>query len=320
VLETARGGILREGLAFDHCDVAIVTNIGCGDHLGINEINTPEQLAEVKQSIVAAVPAHGTAVLNAADPLVVKMADTYPRRTIFFALEAENSVIIRHRFQGERVIFVRDGHIIRAEGLCEKIFMSLAEVPLTRGGTIGFQVENTLAAIAALWALAVEDEVIRRGCRTFIPSLEQNAGRFNILNLSGVTVIVDYGHNVDALKALLEGLRQFPNERRVVVYTSAGDRRDSDIIEQGRLLAAEFDEVWLYEGDYVRGREPGEIMRLLATGFQGSARVQRLESIYGHLKAVDFALASAKPGDLVMIQADTADETVAHLKSRYGAC
>ncbi|MFN9938564.1 MAG: UDP-N-acetylmuramyl tripeptide synthase, partial [bacterium] len=94
----------------------------------------------------------------------------------------------------------------------------------------------------------------------------------------------------------------------------------SDIIEQGRLLAAEFDEAWLYEGDYVRGREPGEIMRLLATGFQGSARVQRLESIYGHLKAVDFALASAKPGDLVMIQADTADETVAHLKSRYGAC
>jgi cyanophycin synthetase len=320
VLETARGGILREGLAFDHCDVAIVTNIGCGDHLGINEINTPEQLAEVKQSIVAAVPAHGTAVLNAADPLVVKMADTYPRRTIFFALEAENSVIIRHRFQGERVIFVRDGHIIRAEGPCEEIFMSLAEVPLTRGGTIGFQVENTLAAIAALWALAVEDEVIRRGCRTFIPSLEQNAGRFNVLNLSGVTVIVDYGHNVDALKALLEGLRQFPNERRVVVYTSAGDRRDSDIIEQGRLLAAEFDEAWLYEGDYVRGREPGEIMRLLATGFQGSARVQRLESIYGHLKAVDFALASAKPGDLVMIQADTADETVAHLKSKYGAC
>ena len=319
-LETARGGILREGLAFDHCDVAIVTNIGCGDHLGINEIDTPEQLAEVKQSIVAAVPAHGTAVLNAADPLVVKMADIYPRRTIFFALDAENSVIVRHRCQKGWAIFARDGHIIRAKGPREEVFMPLEEVPLTRGGRIRFQVENTLAAIAAMWALGVKDDVIRKGCRTFIPSLNQNAGRFNVLNLRGITVIVDYGHNVDALKALLDGLRQFPNERRLVVYTSAGDRRDSDIIEQGRLLAAEFDEVWLYEGDYVRGRETGEIMRLLATGLQGSARVQRIESICGHLKAVDLALASAKPDDLVLIQADTAEETVAHLKGKHGAC
>jgi len=197
--------------------------------------------------------------------------------------------------------------------------MPLDEVPLTRGGKIGFQVENTLAAIAAMWALGVDDEVIRKGCRTFVPSLDQNAGRFNVLDLKGVTVIVDYGHNVDALKALLEGLRQFPNKRRLVVYTSAGDRRDADIIEQGRLLAAEFDEAWLYEGDYVRGRESGEIMRLLASGLGGSARVKRIESILGHLKAVDLALASAQPGDLVMIQADTADETVAHLKDKHGA-
>lgn len=318
-LETARGGILREGLAFDHCDVAIVTNIGCGDHLGINEIDTPEQLAEVKQCIVAAVPASGTAVLNAADPLVVKMAETYPRRTIFFALDAENAVIVRHRIQGERVIFTRDHHIVRAEGPREDVFMPLEEIPLTRGGKIGFQVENTLAAVAAMWALGVDDEIIRQGCRTFIPSLDQNAGRFNVLDLNGVTVIVDYGHNVDALRALLDGLRQFNNQRRIVVYTSAGDRRDSDIIEQGRMLAAEFDEAWLYEGDYVRGRESGEIMKLLAQGLNGSSRTKRVESILGHLKAVDLALASAKSGDLVMIQADTAEETVAHLKQQHGA-
>ncbi|MBL9132721.1 MAG: hypothetical protein JNG86_16055, partial [Verrucomicrobiaceae bacterium] len=318
-LETARGGILREGLAFDHCDVAIVTNIGCGDHLGINEIDTPEQLAEVKQCIVAAVPASGTAVLNAADPLVVNMAENYPRRTIFFALDGENAVIVRHRIQGERAIFVREGHIIRAEGPREDIFMSLAEIPLTHGGKIGFQVENTLAAVAAMWALGLDDDVIRKGCRTFVPSLDQNAGRFNVLDLNGVTVIVDYGHNVDALRALLDGLRQFDNARRIVVYTSAGDRRDSDIIEQGRMLAADFDEAWLYEGDYVRGRESGEIMRLLAQGFHGSTRMKRIESILGHLKAVDLALESAKPGDLVMIQADTADETIQHMKAKHGA-
>ncbi len=319
VLETARGGILREGLAFDHCDVAVVTNIGAGDHLGINEIDTAEQLAEVKQCIVAAVSATGTAVLNAADPLVVKMAETYPRKTIFFALDEDNAVITRHRFQGERVIFIRSGQIIRATGPKEDVFMPLSEIPLTLGGLIGFQIENTLAAVAAAWALEINDDLIRQGARTFIPSMDQNAGRFNVLDLNGVTVIVDYGHNVDALRALLDGLRAFTNQHRIVVYTSAGDRRDSDIIEQGRMLAAEFDEAWLFEGDYVRGRESGEIMRLIATGFESAPRTKRIECIQGHLKAVDLALASAKPGDLVMIQADTADETVLHLKDKHGA-
>ncbi len=319
VLETARGGILREGLAFDHCDVAVVTNIGAGDHLGINEIDTAEQLAEVKQCIVAAVSATGMAVLNAADPLVVKMAETYPRKTIFFALDEDSAVISRHRFQGERVIFVRSGQIIRATGPKEDVFMPLSEIPLTLGGLIGFQIENTLASVAAAWALEINDDLIRQGARTFIPSMDQNAGRFNVLDLNGVTVIVDYGHNVDALRALLDGLRAFTNQRRIVVYTSAGDRRDSDIIEQGRMLAAEFDEVWLFEGDYVRGRESGEIMRLIATGFESAPRTKRIKCIQGHLKAVDLALASAKPGDLVMIQADTADETVMHLKDKHGA-
>lgn len=319
VLETARGGILREGLAFDHCDVAVVTNIGEGDHLGLNEIDTPEQLAEVKQCIVAAVPANGTAVLNAADPLVVNMAEAFQRRTIFFALDGDNAVIVEHRAAGERAIFIRDGHIVRADGSREDIFMPLADIPLTHGGKIGFQIENTLASVAAAWALGIDDDLIRQGARTFIPSLDQNAGRFNVLDLNGVTVIVDYGHNVDALRALLEGLRQFKNGRRIVVYTSAGDRRDSDIVEQGRILGSDFDEAWLYEGDYVRGRESGEIMRLLASGLQDAPRTRRIESIFGHLKAVDLALESAKAGDLVMIQADTADETVQHLKNKHGA-
>ncbi len=319
VLETARGGILREGLAFDHCDVAVVTNIGAGDHLGINEIDTAEQLAEVKQCIVAAVPANGTAVLNAADPLVVKMAETYPRRTIFFALDGENAVMVRHRIQGERVIFIRDGQIIRATGPSEDVFMPLSEIPLTLGGRIGFQIENTLASVAAVWALGMDDGLIRQGARSFVPSIDQNAGRFNVLNLRGITVIVDYGHNVDALRALLDGLRHFEHTRRIVVYTSAGDRRDSDIIEQGRMLGGEFDEAWLFEGDYVRGRESGEIMQLLAKGLENAVRTKRIELVLGHLKAVDLALESAKAGDLVMIQADTADETVQHLKTQYGA-
>jgi len=319
-LEIARGGILREGLPFDYCDVAVVTNIGEGDHLGLSEIETAEQLAEVKRCIVAAVPTTGTAVLNAADPLVVKMAEAYERRIIFFALDDENEVIQRHRETGGRAIFVRDGLIIRAEGAEESAFISLHEVPITHGGRVGFQVANTLAAVAAAWALGIKDEFIAQGVGSFNSTFKQSAGRFNVIEINEITVIVDYGHNVEALRALTDALKCFTNERRILVYSSAGDRRDIDIIGQGRTLAPHFDEAWLYEGDYTRNREPGEIMRLLSQGMNeagGTSRTVRIETIQGHLKAVDLALASAKPGDLVMIQADTAEETVLHLREKY---
>jgi cyanophycin synthetase len=319
VLEIARGGVLREGLPFDFCDVAVVTNIGEGDHLGLAEVHTPGELAAVKQTIVAAVAPTGTAVLNAADPLVVKMAENHPCRPLFFAIDGNHEAIRRHRELGGRAIFVRDGIIVRAVAADESPLLALHEVPLTHGGRINFQIENTLAALAAAWALGIDDDSILRGARSFSSSLDHSAGRFNMLDFFGINVIVDYGHNVDALRSLLEALNHFPNERRIVVYSSAGDRRDADIIAQGRMLAPHFDEVWLYEGDYVRGRQPGEIMTLITDGLNGASRVRRIECIHGHLKAVDLALASAKPGDLVMIQADTAYETVQHLRDRLAS-
>jgi len=319
VLEIARGGVLREGLPFDCCDVAVVTNIGEGDHLGLEEVHTPGELAAVKQTLVAAVSATGTAVLNAADPLVVKMVENHPCRALFFAIDGNHEVIQHHRGLGGRAVFVRDGFIMRAEGASESPFIALQDVPLTHGGRINFQIENTLAALAAVWALGMDDAIILRGARSFSSSLDQCAGRFNMLDFSGISVIIDYGHNVDALRALLDALNHFPNERRIVVYSSAGDRRDADIIEQGRMLAPHFDEVWLYEGDYARGRQPGEIMTLITQGLNGAIRARRIECIQGHLKAVDLALASAKPGDLVMIQADTAYETVQHLRGKLAA-
>lgn len=319
VLEIARGGVLREGLPFDWCDVAVVTNIGEGDHLGLAEIHTPGELAAVKQTIVTAVAPSGTAVLNAADPLVVKMAEDHSCRALFFAIDGNHEVIKRHREAGGRAIFVRDGFVMRAEGAWEDRFIALQDVPLTHGGRISFQIENTLAALAAAWALGLDDTSILRGASSFSSSLDHCAGRFNMLEYGGIDVIIDYGHNVDALRALLDALNHFPNKRRIVVYSSAGDRRDADIIEQGRMLAPHFDEVWLYEGDYARGRRPGEIMSLITEGLNGALRARRVECIQGHLKAVDLALASAKPGDLVMIQADTAYETVQHLRGKMAA-
>lgn len=319
VLETARGGILREGLAFDQCEVAIVTNIGDGDHLGLAGIDTVEKLAEVKSCLLKTVSPTGCAVLNASDPLVVAMALPEPRQTIFFALDGLNPIIVRHREAGGRAVFTQGGNIIRAEGEWEMTLIALADVPLTHAGRVGFQVENTLAAVAAAWALGIQDDLVRQGCRSFQPTLEQNAGRFNTLELRGLTVIVDYGHNPSALRKLIEAVDNYPQAHRISVYSAPGDRRNEDIVEQGKLLGPAFDDVWLYEGDYCRGREPGEIIGLLEQGLVGATRVKRLEKITGALKALDMAIAAAPAGSLLVIQADTADETVQHLQSVYGA-
>ena len=162
VLETARGGVLREGLAFDVCDVAVVTNIGMGDHLGLSYISTVEDLAVVKRVVVQNVAPHGTAVLNATDPMCVQMADACPGSVTFFARDGHCPVIAMHRARGQRVVFVADGHIVAVQNDVEQR-IPLAAIPLTRNGTIGFQIDNAMAAVAAAWALQVNWETIRTG-------------------------------------------------------------------------------------------------------------------------------------------------------------
>jgi cyanophycin synthetase len=319
VFETARGGILREGLAFDPCDVAVVTNIGDGDHLGLNDIHTPEQLAAVKRTIVEAVSPLGTAVLNAADPLVVAMASHCPGHVLFFAIDGANAVIVRHRAMGGRVLFVRDGQIILAEGEREESLLSLNRVPLTFGGRIAFEVENALAVVGAAVSLNIPIDSIRASAESFSPDMDKVPGRFNLMEIHGATVIVDYGHNPHSLAAMIAAIDTFPNQRRTCVYTTAGDRRDCDIVLQGQLLAAAFDRVILYEDHYVRGRAEGEIMGLLRQGLAEGTRVQQIDEIRGAVQSVEAALKSANPGDLLLIQADTIDETVTFVRQYLDA-
>ncbi|HVC93539.1 MAG TPA: cyanophycin synthetase [Pirellulales bacterium] len=314
VLETARGGILREGLGFDRCDVAVVTNLAEGDHLGVGGAETLEDLARIKRCVVEAVAADGTAVLKGDDPLVAAMAQKCAGSVIFFAQDENHPVIGSHRDRGERVLFVREGRVVASEGPRETVVAELARAPLTHGGRIGFQVENTLAAVAAAWALGTTWQDIRDGLESFVGGLSQVPGRFNMLAIGETTVVLDYGHNSSALAAVVEAVEQCPHLRRSVVYSTAGDRRDEDIVRQGELLGDTFDHVILYEGRYKRGRADGEIMALFRRGLETGGRVAEVREVQGALAALEFGLHTAQPGELLMIQADAIDETVRFLQ------
>ena len=319
VLETARGGILREGLGFDYCNVAVVTNIGDGDHLDLMDINTVEKLAMVKRTVVEAVaPRTGAAVLNAADPLVAAMAPYCPGEVIFFGRDSDHPVITEHRKQNGKAVIVRDKTIFLAQGEHEERLISLERIPLTHCGRIGFLIENALAAIGAAWCLNIPLNVIVSGAETFEADPEKVPGRFNVFKVNGSTVIVDYGHNVSSLKAIIEAIGEFPHSHRTIVYSTAGDRRDCDIIHQGKLIGRSFDSVVLYEGHYMRGRNPGEIINLFRHGMSslnGDGRTSEVIEIFGATKAIDVGLQSLRKGELLVIQADVVDETIQHIQN-----
>ncbi|MEY4342087.1 MAG: cyanophycin synthetase [Pseudomonadota bacterium] len=315
VLETARGGMLREGLAFDRCQVAVVTNIGMGDHLGLNYISTVEDLAVLKRVIVQNVATSGTAVLNATDPIVAAMAANCPGDVIFFGLDTHHPVIATHRAQGKRVLFVEDDHIVAMQGQ-HSVRIPLSEVPVTRSGAIAFQIENAMASIAAAWAIHIPWETICKGLASFVSDTQGVPGRFNVFDYKGATVIADYGHNPDAIKALVQAVTNLPAQRRSVVISGAGDRRDDDIREQTRIIGDAFDEVVLYQDACQRGRVDGEVLKLLRQGLEGAKRTRQIDEIYGEFLAIDKAMERLNQGDLCLILIDQVEEALAHITQR----
>ena len=318
VLETARGGVLREGLGFDKCAVAVVTNVGEGDHLGMNHVHTPEDVARVKQIIVQNVAPNGYAVLNAADPLVAGMAPHCPGKVIFFAQNAHHPVLVTHRARGNRVVFVEAGDIVVTEGAMQHR-MSLADVPLTQGGLLGFQIENTLAAVGACWGLDMDWQHIVSGINSFHNDSKNAPGRFNLMRYRDATVVADYGHNPHAMRALVAAFDALPADhgmKRTVVISGAGDRRDEDLRELTRVLGAAFDNIVLFEDACQRGRADGEVLGLLREGLQGAQRASHVEEIRGEFIAIDRGLSLLNPGDQCLILVDQVEEALAHLSLR----
>jgi cyanophycin synthetase len=304
VLETARGGMLREGLGFDWCDVAVVTNVGEGDHLGMGGLHTAEDLARIKAIPVGRVSTRGVAVLNADDPLVLAMAPLCAGSVILFSRDESSAAVARHRAAGGKAVVVRDGHVVLADGRLERRLASLAELPLTQGGRLGFQIENLLGGIGAGFGLGVPLEALRFAAETFASHLGTVPGRFNVLTHRDSTVILDYGHNASALLALTEAIRGMRHRRRKVVYTAAGDRRDEDIVRQAEILGGFFHEIYVYEDQCTRGRPDGDVIRLMREGFVQATGTPRIIHLSGELRAIGAAIGSLEPGDLLLCQVD----------------
>jgi cyanophycin synthetase len=303
VFEAARGGILREGLGFDRCDVAVVTNIGQADHLGLHNVNTVDDMFTVKRTPVDVVLPTGSAVLNAADSLVAKMASLCAGSVIFFAIDGAHPTLQQHRSQGKRAAFVRDGQLILCEGPSETDLISINEIPLTHSGRAPFQVENALAAASAAWALGLPQEAIRTGLETFRADRQDDPCRFNVLPHGEATLVIDDCHNVSALAAVVSALDRFPHRRRTAVYSAGDGRRDEDIIRQGEILAAAFDHVVLYDDPSAADRAKGDVPGLLRRGLAIGPRVVEIIYVSDYREAVGRALGLLASGELALVQA-----------------
>jgi cyanophycin synthetase len=314
VLETARGGILREGLGFDRCDVGVVTNIGKGDHFGLRGIETLDELARVKRVVVEAVSPAGAGVLNAADPLVAAMAEHCRGEVIFFARDERDPVLAAHVQSGGSAIFVRNAKIILLQGPREEVLLALNEIPFLHHG-VPFQIENALAAAAAAWKLHISLDFIRAGLRTFHGNADECPARFNVLEAGPATVIVDYAHNPSAISALIAGLDVFPHPRRIMV-TSGSNRRDSDLIDMGTMMGQAFDRVVLYADVGHSGRGDGELNAFLKQGLSAGGRVRQSVDAPNERQAIADALAALQPGDLLVVGVEAIEESLQFIRDR----
>lgn len=301
VLETARGGIIRGGLGYDWSDVAVITNIS-EDHLGQDGIDDLEDLALVKALVGEAVHPGGQVVLNADDPQVVALAPRFVRREIvYFSLVADHPVLQQHIADGGRAVYLDGKDICLAKGQEVIEIMSVDQIPATLQGIARHNLQNAMAAMAASFSLGVELQQIRFGLKTFMCNLELNPGRQNFLEIDGVHVLIDYGHNGAAFASTITTLRQGSWPRIIGVAGVPGDRSNASIINAGKVLAG-FDYLLIKEDVDLRGRTSGEVAGLLVQGLvQCATPKERYQVILDEIQAIHAALHMAEPGDLVVI-------------------
>lgn len=297
VLETARGGVLRGGLAFKECDIAVVTNV-TEDHLGQDGIEDLSDLAHVKSLIVETVAKYGYGILNADNPYTLAMAEACRGKVVLFSINEAMPVIRRHLSIGGVALFLRDGWIVRAEGYKWEEIIRVVDIPVTFNGRAKHNLQNAIMAAAVGCCMGISMQIIREALKTFA----QNPGRLNLIEIDNFRVMVDYGHNPAGYEALIETLRQLDAARLVGVIAAPGDRRDDVIANIGRIAGRGFDQIIIKEDMDLRGRNPGETAQLLRQGaLQAGRAEQDIQIISEEKEAILHALEHAQENDLIAV-------------------
>ena len=311
VLETARGGIIRKGLGYDLADVAVLVNIS-DDHLGIDGINTLEDLAKTKSLVIEAVKPEGYAVLNADDGMTPYVLNRVKSKVILFGRTLSNPLIKKHCKNPENIaVYVRENYVwVTKKGKKEPI-ISLEDIPITYGGLVDCNIENSLAAVSALIGLDVPMEAIKRGMSSFRPNVELNPGRFNIFDMGAFKVMIDYSHNIAGYSAVIKFIQKMKAKRLVGIIGMPGDRMDSNMKEVGELCARSFDRIYIKEDKDLRGRNIGEVAEIFKSSILGTGyKKENIEVVLSETGALEQAMLDAQPGDLIALFYEEFDPAV----------
>ena len=317
VLETARGGIIRSGLGFDFCDVGVVLNVQA-DHLGSGDIETIEELANVKSVVAQAVCPSGYAVLNADEPLVAAMANKVKGQVAYFSLQEDNPIVRAHVQQGGLAAVYEHGYLSILKGDWTLRIERAVNIPLTLGGKVTFQIQNALAASLAGFCQGIRIEDIRLALTTFDSSAQKTPGRMNVFDMGRFHVLVDYAHNPAGFRAVSEFLQTWQGEK-VGVIGAPGDRRNVDITELGQLAAKMFDRIYIKEDKDLRGRAVGEVADLLLKGVQSVNPELHCVVIHDELAALSAAMDSVASGGLVAVFPEKVEAVIHLIQSRQPA-
>ena len=311
VTETARGGILLKGIGITRNDVSVVTNV-TADHLGMQGIDTVDQLAEVKGVVPRITKKTGWAVLNADDPRVFAMRLTTPARPWVFSRDPD-SPALREVLAGHgRATTVLDGWLTVLEGNRAEPLVEIVDVPMTLSGLSRFNVENALAAASAGLAAGIAREHVVQGLRSFLPDAEHNPGRMNFFSLGEISVVMDLAHNEAGLEAMIEIMRgvRAPGRRLLLGLGAVGDRSDELLELLGEIAARDADVLAIgHKAKYFRDRTESEIDALLRTGTE-RVGVTELDSFHTELESLQALVAQAEPGDVVGLMCHAEREEV----------
>jgi cyanophycin synthetase len=303
VLECARGGILRAGLGFHNCDIAIVTNIA-EDHLGLQDIDTLDQLARVKSVVPESVFPEGYSILNADNPYTLAMAKGVVSKVAYFTLDENNPVVVEHIKKGGLAAMYENGYVTICKGTWKIRVDKASNIPLTYGGRATFNIANILPCVLAGFIRNFRIEDMKIALETFIPSPVQTPGRMNMFHFKNFTVMVDYAHNAHGFLAVSDFLSKVDATPKVGIIAGVGDRRDDDIRNLGRVAAGMFDEIVIRQDKNLRGRTEQDIIDLMTEGIHSVSTNRKVTVIPKESEAIDYAIKNAVPGSFITICSD----------------